>query len=443
MSSPWPDQSPKSAALFERGKAVIAGGNTRHSLYYPPFPPFAASGDGAWVIDVDGVRRLDCVNSNTVGILGHSPAPVAAALHAQVDRMISVGMPTAGEIELAELITERAPSVEQVRFTNSGTEALMFAVRAARAYTGRTKVAKLEGAYNGSYDHLFFSIRPLPDAWGSYEKPTPVMNSAGISPAVLDELIVLHANDLENAETQLRAQAEQVACVVIDPLVAFMSFLPLTRDYLAGLRALTRELGIVLIFDEVLTFRIGYGGAQADLGVHADLTTLGKIVGGGLPIGVVGGSRDLMSVFDHAKGPPKVELSGTFGGNPMTMAAGAASLRALTPQSFAYLDDLAARLRSGLRAIVSERSIPARITGEGSLVGIVLTEAVYANYRDYYAEMVRNGGWEFAADFHRRMLNHGVFAGRNAGFNLSTAMTEADIDFLLEACRTVLTEMFK
>lgn len=438
MTHEYPDLQSHSATLFEQGRRVIAGGNTRASLCYPPYPLFAAKGEGAWLTDVDGTRRLDCVNSNTVGILGHSHPALLSALDRQMNQLISVGMPTPLEVELASVISNRVPSMEQVRFANSGTEALMFAVRAARAFTGRSKVAKIEGAYNSSYDSLFYSIRPTPDRWGPAEAPTPVPHSAGLSSRAVEDMLVFPANDLASAAAQIRANRDTLACVVVDPLIAYLSFLPLTREYLTGLRELTREFGIVLIFDEVLSFRIAYHGAQGSLGVTPDLTTLGKIVGGGLPIGIFGGRRDIMHLFDHAQGKPVVEQSGTFGGNPLTMAAGIAAMGQLTPDAYAHLDRLAERLRAGLLSILRALSIPARVTGKGSLVGIVFTEREYSNYREYFAEMTRTSGLDSCATLHRGLLNEGVFCGRLAGFNLSLPMQAEDIDFLLAACQRVL-----
>lgn len=428
----YPDNNSNSKKLYDRASKVLPGGNSRQAIYYPPYPIYAHSGQGSTVKDVEGVERLDFVNCNSASILGHGNRQVIKAVQAQAERLMTTGMPTEGEIQLSEMIVDRLSSVEKVRFCNSGSEALMFAARAARAYTGKTKIACLEGAYHGSYDHFETSLSPMPDNWGPSEAPATVPATEGLSPSVLDEVIVLPANDVVATQALLEKHADELACVVIDPLVSRMGFLPLSQDYLKMIRAVTKSNNMVLIFDEVFSFRLGYNGAQGVFGITPDLTTLGKVIGGGLPVGAIAGNTEVMSVFDHAQGKARVELSGTFSGNPMSMAAGVATMEQLTPEAFAYLNNLGERARKGMRKAVEKAGIKAVVTGMGSLMGVLFIESSYRNYREFGMNLMMSGALEKGKAFHRYLLNHGVICIEPGGFILSIANTEKEIDLLIE-----------
>ncbi len=436
----YPEDSAQSRALYERGSALIPGGNTRQSLFYPPYPLYASHAAGCRVVDADGVERLDFVNCNTATILGYGHPALVEAIQAQVVSLSSIGMPTAGEIDLAALILQRLPGMDLVRFANSGTEAMMFAVRAARAFTGRHKIAKVEGAYHGSYDPLFVSIRPTPDVWGPASAPASVPHSAGLPASALEDVVVFPANALEETRELIARHAADLACVVIDPMIAYCGYLPLRRDYIQMVRELTAAHGIVLVFDEILSFRLGFHGAQGVLDIAPDLTALGKVVGGGLPIGVLAGTRPLMDLFDHSGGKPRVEQSGTFSGNPLTMAAGCAVLRELTPIVIERLTTLGERLREGLQRTLWDAKIPSRVVGASSLAGVLFTNDEFSDYRGYYGAMSK-GGWARARAFHHALLNAGVSCGPGAGFSLSTPMTAADIDECIARCASVLMHL--
>src|SRR5215468_9840628 len=321
----WLQPDSRSAALWARAQHVMPGGNTRTTVHMAPYPPYAASGAGCWITDVEGDRRLDCLNNYTALIHGHAhPAIVEAASH-RLARGTSFPLPTPEEIELAAALAERLPSAEHVRFTNSGSEAVMMAIKGARAHTRRPRIAKFEGAYHGSYDYAEVSLSSTPESWGTLAAPSSTAYSRGTPPAVLDDVVVLPFNHPEHAVARTQQEAGSLAAVVIDPVPNRVGLMPARCDFLEAMREVTRAHGIVLIFDEVISFRVGYHGAQGAFGVVPDMTTLGKIIGGGFPVGAIAGRADAMAVFDPTRGgPPAAPHGGTFNANPVTMAAGLA-----------------------------------------------------------------------------------------------------------------------
>lgn len=287
----YPDATTRSALLFERARHVLPGGNSRHSIFFSPYPLYAVRGTGARVTDVDGVERIDFINNYTSLIHGHSHPRIKDAVVDQLGRLTAVGLPTESEICLAELLIERLPSVEQLRFTNSGTEAVMFAIKAARAFTGRPKIAKIEGCYHGSYDFAEISQTATPESWGPAQRPASVPVAAGEPQSVLDEVIILPWNDIAASRALIRKHASSLAAVLIDPMPSRIGMIEIDSGYAAMIREETRSIGALFILDEVLAFRLGYNGAQTRYNITPDITCLAKIIGGGFPVGAVGGSR--------------------------------------------------------------------------------------------------------------------------------------------------------
>ncbi|MBI4593373.1 MAG: aminotransferase class III-fold pyridoxal phosphate-dependent enzyme, partial [Candidatus Rokubacteria bacterium] len=288
----------RSRTLFEEALAVMPGGNSRTTTFFDPYPFYVQRGQGATIWDADGVARLDFNGNYTSLILGHAPPEVVKAAQEAAAQGLSFPGPTEHEIRLAEMLTRRIPSLEAVRFTNSGTEATMNAVRAARAFTGRAKIAKFEGAYHGTHDWVLVSVSPELKAAGGRRHPKPVAWSAGVPPAVLKHTVVLPWNDAEACEQIIEKEAPSLAGVLVDPLLGIGGVIPPADGFLPRLRAVTERHGVLVIFDEVISFRVAWGGAQERSGVRPDLTTLGKIIGGGLPVGAFGGRRDVMAAFD-------------------------------------------------------------------------------------------------------------------------------------------------
>ncbi|MBM4187502.1 MAG: aspartate aminotransferase family protein [Gemmatimonadetes bacterium] len=427
-----------SAGLFARAQTVLPSGYTRHLAVTKPHPQYAAHGEGCWITDVDGNRRIDFINNFAALIHGHAHPAITQLIAEQSSRLLCSILPSEWEVKLAELLVERIPSVEQVRFMNTGTEAVMLAVKVARAHTGRSKIAKMEGGYHGQFDLIEASFQPPPDRWGDPARPTPVAHSVGTPQSLLDELILLPLNDLEHSRARLRAEASQLAAVIIDPYRLQLGLVEPTREYLTMLREETARLGIVLIFDEVFCLRTSYHGTQGAVGVTPDLTTMGKIIGGGLPIGAVGGKRELMTVFDVDRGDPKVKQSGTFTANPLSTAVGYLGMSLLTPAAF---DDLAAkgeRLREGLERVRKDLGIVGRVEGRASFSSLVMTDLPTRNYRELAIAMAGLG--EKLVTYQKLLAAEGVLTMRG-GFIGSTPMTDDDIDFTIAAVRRALVKL--
>ena len=435
--SVYPDCKSRSAELYQRALRVLPGGNSRTTVFFPPYPIYADRAQGSRIWDVDGVERVDFINNYSSLIHGHNHPEIIAAIAAQAQKLLSVALPTEAEVRLAEILTARLPAVSQVRFCNSGTEAVLMAIKAARAYTGRPKIAKVEGAYHGSSDTASVSVSPTPDKWGDASEPTSVAG-AGSPPDSATDVVVIPMNDVENARLILRKNAENLAAVLIDPLVKNLGFALASHQFLAMLREETKACGALLIFDEVFSMRLGFNGAQGSLGINPDLTAMGKIIGGGLPVGAVGGYADIMAVFDP-RNHAKVSHGGTFNANPLTMAAGATAMQLFDKAAFDRLNALSDRLRAGLRDAIKVANVPGMVTGEASMTTLFHMDADIRTYRDLIDARKRNAEADKRADkFFRFMLNHGAFIAAPGSFVLSTANSESEIDQTVETALAAL-----
>ncbi len=433
------DGTAVSKALFQRARKVMPSGYTRQMTVTKPHPQYALEADGCWITDVDGNRRIDWVNNFSSMIHGHNRREIVEVIASQAGRLMSAILPTEWEVMLAELLVERIPSVERVRFMNSGTEANMIAVKAARAYTGRSKIAKMEGGYHGQYDLLEASFQPKPDQWGDPKVPTPVAGQVGHPQSLLDEIVLLPMNDIEGARNILRTRGHEIAGLILDPYRLQLGLVEPRVDFIAMLREETERMGIVLIFDEVWALRTHYNGTQGMIGITPDLTTMGKIIGGGLPIGGLGGKTQFMSVFEVDKGEPKVKHSGTFTANPMSMATGYTSMSLLTEAVFADLNAKGDRLREGLEKVRKDLKVPGRVVGKGSMTALIMTDLPMTNYRELLTAMA--SGLAARMDrYQKLLLDEGLLTMRG-GFIGSTPMTNEDIDFTLRGVRSALARL--
>jgi glutamate-1-semialdehyde 2,1-aminomutase len=438
--SVYPDPRSRSAELYRRALRVLPGGNSRTTVYFAPYPIYADRAQGSRIWDVDGVERIDCINNYSSLIHGHNHPKIVAAIVAQAHKTLAIALPTEAEVRLAEILVTRLRSVEKVRFCNSGTEAVLMAIKAARAYTGRSKIVKVEGAYHGSADAAAVSVNPSPDHWGDPDEPASVAG-AGSSPGAAADIIVIPMNDVENTRRILRKHAEDIAGVLVDPLVKNLGFVLASSEFLNMLREETKASGALLIFDEVFSMRLGFNGAQGRVGIDPDLTAMGKIMGGGLPVGAVGGRTDVMAVFDP-RDPAKLSHGGTFNANPMTMAAGAAAMELFDEAAFDRLSALSERLRAGLREAVRIARVPGTVIGESSMTTLFHMDANIQNYRDLVGARRGNIQAEERADkFFRYLLNHGVLMAAGGAFVLSTANTDDEIDFVVETALAALRTM--
>jgi glutamate-1-semialdehyde 2,1-aminomutase len=426
---------PESATLHARAQGALPGGDTRTITFFHPFPLYIERGSACRLHDVDGYRLLDLLSNYTSMIWGHAHPKILEAIQAQAARGTGFAAPTESQAALGEMICQRLPSVERVRFANSGTEAAMHAVRAARAFTGRGKIVKMEGGYHGSADFVEISVHPdLTDA-GPASRPRAVPDSKGIPAATAGDVIVAPFNDEAAVEAIVRKHYQEIAALIVEPVLGTAGTIPPHRGFLAYLREVTKELGIVLIFDEVITFRLGYHGAQGLYGVQPDLTVLGKIIGGGLPVGAFGGRGDIMRLFAPDRRGALVQ-SGTFNANPVTMAAGIAGLQLLDPGEIDRINRLGDQLRAGLQTLFDSAPVPARVTGVGSLMTLLFTDAEIRNYRD-----AATSDRELTSAFHLALLLEGVFSAPRGLMVTSLAMTEAEVGEALAAARSALDRL--
>jgi glutamate-1-semialdehyde 2,1-aminomutase len=398
--------------LFERAIRVLPGGSTRTTVFAPPSPPYLVSGSGIRVEDVDGNAYRDFLGNYTSLILGHAHPRVVAAVEEQVRRGSAFGAPGELEIALAEELVRRIDSVERVRFTNSGTEATMFAIRAARAFTGRSLIATFERAYHGTHD-------------------TAMAGTPGIPAAVGDLVVSLPWDDLDGVERALHGREEELAAIVIEPVQGAGGVRAATPELLAGLRSICDRAEALLIFDEVISFRVAPGGAQSVSGVRPDLTTLGKIIGGGYPLAAFGGRADVMDRFD-ARRPGALTHGGTFNGNPVGAAAGLATLAELTPDRYDELARRAERLREHVAAAAASGGIAVRVDAVASLFQVRLGDHTAAS-----AVATGTG----AADLFVGLLLEGFYLAPRGMGAIATPATDADVHDLAQAIVRVATRV--
>jgi glutamate-1-semialdehyde 2,1-aminomutase len=410
----------------------------RAATFFAPHPPYALRGDGAWVTDVDGRRIFDCANNFFSLIHGHAFKPIVDVLHKAIDNGTAFGLPTTAETDLAEELRRRAPRLEQVRFVNSGTEAVMFAIKAARAITGRPAIAKFEGAYHGAYDHVEVSLDSTPANWGDTQ-PCGVAYAAGTPAAVVEDTVILRLNDVEGCRRLLEANARRLACVLFDPFASRVGMVPATEAFRDMLQSTCRRFGILLLLDEVISFRLGHGGAHGVFGLEPDLVALAKIIGGGLPVGAIAGPARHMAVFDHTKGKPLVSNGGTFSANPLTMAAGLAAMRAYDAPSVERLNALGTDLRLRVNEALKSDQIPAQMTGFGSLFRLHPFTAPIVDYRSCYPSAAQKAA---IGQIHFELLDRGFLLAPTCSGALSTPMSRTDIEDLATAIVTATKSVF-
>jgi glutamate-1-semialdehyde 2,1-aminomutase len=416
----------KSEQLFEKAKTLIPGGvnsPVRAFRSVGGTPLFIKSAKGPYIYDEDGRQYIELINSWGPMILGHAFEPVEKAVRDAIQHSFSFGAPTRKEVEMAELITDMVPSIEQVRMVNSGTEATMSAIRVARGFTGRDKLIKFEGCYHGHGDSFLIAA-------GSGAMTMGIPDSPGVTKATAADTLTAPYNDLAAVETLLANNHNQVAAIILEPVVGNMGCVLPEPGFLEGVRSLCDQHGVILIFDEVMTgFRLAKGGAQERFGIKPDLTTLGKIIGGGMPVGAYGGRADIMQMVAPA-GP--VYQAGTLSGNPIAMSAGLAMLRHLNehPEVYTRLDAIGEKLTAGFKAGLQKAGLPYTINQIGSMFTLFMTERPVTNFSDAKSCDVAAFGRYFHA-----MLDRGVYLAPSQFESLftSVALTDDLIDQIIQA----------
>jgi len=421
----------RSRAAFARAKGLIPGGVNSPARAFGGVggePIFFYRGEGAWLFDLDGNRYLDYIGSWGPMILGHAHPKVLAAIHAAADRGTSFGAPTEAESDLAALIVAAVPSIEKVRLVSSGTEATMSAIRLARGFTGRDVIVKFAGNYHGHVDSLLVAA-------GSSATTLGVPNSPGVTAGTTKDTLVLEYNDVAGLTAAFQAHGARIAGVIVEPVVGNMGCVIPSREFLDALRELTQRHGALLIFDEVMTgFRVAYGGAQSLWNMRPDLTTLGKIVGGGLPVGAYGGRADIMN---HVLPAGKVFQAGTLSGNPLATAAGIATLELLRDAAlYERLEGQSARLADGLAAAATAAGVPHAINRVGSMMTLFFQPGPVTDW----TTASRSDTQRFAR-FFWGLIERGVYlpCSQYEALFVSAAHTEGDVDATISAAREVLS----
>jgi glutamate-1-semialdehyde 2,1-aminomutase len=425
----------KSAQLYERAQNSLEGGITRTSTYFQPFPIYMERGDRCMLYDVDGNERIDFLGNYTSMIHGYNHPKITETVIRQIQKGSCFGAPTEQEVRLAEVIISRVESIERLRFASSGSEAVMFSLRLAQGFTGRHRIAKIEGGFHGSYDYALMSMNPPLDRVGSVESPTVIPDAVGISPAIAEQMVILPFNDIESTERLISRNKDELACVLIEPIIGAGGVIPARKEYLQFLREITQQYRILLIFDEIISFRVHLGGAQALYGIRPDLTTLGKIISGGYPVAAFGGREDIMALMDPRGGVPKIPHSGTFNGTPVGMVAGLAAMELLTPEAIDRINQMGDQLRTMITETLKKRGVKAQVTGVGSLFNIHFSEEEILDYR-----AVQRGDMKSRSKLFFSLLNRGIFLASRGMGCISTAMTGKHLEQFNASLNDALVE---
>jgi glutamate-1-semialdehyde 2,1-aminomutase len=422
------ERTGRSRELLARTKELIPTGHGGGMWYQLPYPVLLERGKGCWVWDVDGNRYLDLRIGDWVMILGHCDDRIRDAIVAQLDRGLQFGSPDWDlSYRMASLLVERMPSVEKVRFFVSGTETNQFAIRLARVHTGRMKVAKVEGSYHGVADLLVVGRSTISIA--------PNRVPAGVAPQLADDIVEIPYNDPDGAEEVLEREGASIAAALVEPVMGAAGMIDASTEYLQRLRDVTQRLGIVLIFDEVVTFPVAYGGAQAYHGVTPDLTTMSKAIGGGVPLAAIGGRAEIMDLLepDLHGGVAPVAAASTFGGNQVALAAGIACLEQLTPELHARVQKIGDRARSGIDELGRRYDIPLHASGIGHLFGIHWAPEPVVDFRTRMAD-----DREKLANIMLALMNDGYYQMSFGYCLISAAIGEEEIDAFLAALERAL-----
>ncbi|MFG0257659.1 MAG: aspartate aminotransferase family protein [Phycisphaerales bacterium JB043] len=425
-------ETSRSAELFERANRVLPGGVSRNTVLRSPHPAYAAFGAGCRLTDIEGVERVDFSNNMASLIHGHACAAVVDAVTEQLRRGSAYMMATEVEVEYAEHLCSRNPSFEKLRFVNSGTEAIMTGLKASRAFTGRPRVAKVEGAYHGSYDYAEVSQAPNPETWGDIDRPNSVPLAHGTPPSALEDVVIIPFNDTERALRILDEHKDDLACVLLDLMPHRVGLNPASEEFVRAIREWTRRNGALLVLDEVITFRAAYGGKQELYGVEPDLTALGKAIGGGFPIGALTGRADVLEVMNPSGSNYVFPHSGTFSANPISMVAGLAAMRKFDREAVARLATLTERAMRGIDEAARKTGARACVSGGGAIFRVHMKERRPADFREAF--LTQDEGQRL-----RVLLDHLFDAGfimiNTCTATLSTPMGETEIDSLVDAMR--------
>lgn len=419
----------KSAKLYERAKKVMPGGCSRNTILRKPHPIYAAYGSGCFVTDIEGVKRIDFANNVASLIHGHAHPAMVQAVSVQLSKGTAFTVGTDVEIFYAEHICQRNKSFEKMRFVNSGTEAVMSCIKAARAFTGRAKIAKVEGSYHGLYDYAEVSQTANPKNWGEIDKPLSVPVSYGTPQAALDDVVIIPFNEPERAIAILEQHGREIACVLLDLLPHRIGVIPASPEFVKAIRDWTTKHGALMVCDEVITFRSNYGGAQDWYDFTPDLTAMGKMIGGGFPVGALAGREDVMEVMNPLSDKLLFPHYGTFSANPITMTAGLVSMEMFDPEAVKKLNSLSDYARNSIAEAIRVANVPVCVTGKGSMFRIHLKETPPVSYRSTYMSPKES---VLLRQFLNHLFDNGFLMIETCSGTLSTVMTTKEIDMFAD-----------
>ncbi len=419
----------KSEALYQRAQKIMPGGCSRNTILRKPYPFYADFAQGCYVTDIEGKKRIDFANNMASLIHGHSHPHIITKVTEQLHKGTAFTLATEIEILYAEHLLSRNESFEKIRFVNSGTEAVMSCLKAARAFTGRPKIAKVEGAYHGLYDFAEVSQTSKAANWGDENQPASVPVAHGTPTSALQEVIVIPFNDAEKAINILDQHKDELACVLVDLLPHRVGLIPATDEFIQALRQWTTDNASLLIFDEVITLRTEYGGAQDNYSVSPDLTAMGKMIGGGFPVGAITGRHDVMDVMNPLTDKVLFPHSGTFSANPITMTAGLAAMELFDRPAVDRLNKLSTYAHKVITQAIQIADIPACVTGAGSLLRVHLKAQAPRNYRELVMTENETNQLKALLD---HLFDHGIMMINTCTFALSTAMTSKEVDVLAD-----------
>ena len=429
-------QNARSKAHAERAREYIPSGLSRGLLRHAPFPFYTASGQGATTTDLDGNRRIDFHGNYSATIHGHAHPQITAAVAAQIPLGTAYSAPPAQEAALAEHLCGRVPGVEQVVFNNSGSEAVMVAIRVARAYTGRERLGMFEGCYHGSTDFVLVGGHGLPAVDDPVRVSTPHEDMAGLPKSASEGAVLMRYNDPQAVIDAVEQYGDEMAAILIEPILYAGGAVPADPEFLRVVREQTERKGIVLICDEVVTLRQAVGGAQAYYGIQPDLTTMAKIIGGGFPIGAVGGMKEYMKILNAPEDGGIVANLGTFSANPISTGAGLVAMELLDEAAIGELNRLGEMLRTGVGEVITRHGVRAQVSGSGSLFQIHWTDVPISDARG-----VETGSEELSLLTFIGLANRGIHTSARGIGCLSTPMGEREIDAFVAAFDDTVAEM--
>lgn len=420
-----------SEKIYQKACEVLPGGISRNTVFRKPYPHYVEEASGCHITDVEGVRRIDFANNMAALIHGHSHPAIVEAVIKQLRKGTAYTMASEIEVTYAELLCGRVPGFEKIRFVNSGTEAVMAMLKASRAFTGRPKIAKAEGAYHGTYDFAEVSQTANPANWGDINQPNSVPVAFGTPRGVLEDVIIFPFNDIERTISLLDKHAAEIACVMIDPVPHRVGLLQASNEFVEAIYQWTRKNGALLVFDEVVTFRANYGGAQEKYSVSPDLTALGKIIGGGFPVGAFAGRSDVMQVLDPRQSVLPFPHSGTFSANPITMTAGYTAMKMFDQEAVLKLNALAGKAISQISEAALMADVPVSITGAGSMFRMHLRPTPPTTYRDAYQSKETSQVITELLDY--LYYKENILMINTFACMFSTVLTQKEVDQLSEA----------